>query len=134
MSFSLNTSKVGVVGLAFRPIEVIRVYVSIYKHARHHGQVIWTCLSPLRFFQFFNFLVFSVCFIKNLIFPKLRLFFNILIGKIDFVIKVGQIIGFSHVGAHFQAKSTQCKSMDPLFPSFEWSSITQIRKPQKIIY
>ena len=45
-------------------------------------------------------------FIKNLIFPKPRLFFNSLIGKFDFVIKVGQIISFSHVGAHFQAKST----------------------------
>ena len=27
------------VGLAFRPIEVIRVCVSMYKHARHYGRV-----------------------------------------------------------------------------------------------
>ena len=83
--------------MAFRPIEVIRVYVSMYKHARHYGRVIWTCLSPPSFF--FNFLIFLI-----LIFPqKLRLFFNSLIGKVGFVIKVGQIISFSHGGAHFQA-------------------------------
>ena len=92
--------------MAFRPIEVIRVYVSMYKHAIHHGQVILTCLSPPRFFQIFKFLVFSVFFIKTLIFPKLRLFFNSLIGKFDFVIIVGQIVSFSHVSVHFQAKST----------------------------
>ena len=47
--FSLNSPKVGVVGLTFRPIEVIRVGVSMYKHDRNYGRVIWTCLSPPRF-------------------------------------------------------------------------------------
>ena len=91
--------------MEFRPIEVIGVYVSMYKHARHHGRVICTCLSPPRFFNFKkkNFSAFYC----NLIFPKLRLFFNSLIGKIGFVIKVGSKVRFSHVGAHFQAKSTQ---------------------------
>ena len=105
-STMLHTSKVGVVGLAFRPIEVIRIYVSMYKHARHHGRVIWTYLSPPRFFQLFKIFNFFSVFYQNLIFPKLGLFFNSLIGNFGFVIKVGQIISFSHVGAHFQAKRT----------------------------
>ena len=57
-------------------------------------------------------------FIKILIFPKLRLFFNSLIGKIEFVIKVGQIISFSHVGAHFKLRAPS-EPIDPLFPSFK---------------
>ena len=46
---------------------------------------------------------------------------------------MGSKVRFNHVGAHFQAKRTH-KPIDPLFPSFEWFSITQVRKPQKINY
>ena len=36
----VNSADIGVVGLEFGPIEVIRVYVSMYKHDRHHFLVI----------------------------------------------------------------------------------------------
>ena len=40
-----------------------------------------------------------------LIFPKLRLFFNSLNGKIRLVIKVGLEVCFSHGGAHFKIRA-----------------------------
>ena len=47
-----------------------------------------------------------VTFITKPNFPIKLLKNSLSFGKNDFVIKVGQIISFSHVGAHFQAKST----------------------------
>ena len=52
----------------------------------------------LIFFNFLSFFNFNFS-------TKLKLFFNSLIGKIGFVIKVGSKISFSHGGAHFQAQS-----------------------------
>ena len=43
-----------------------------------------------------------------------------------------QIISFIHV-LIFNLRAP-CKPMDPLFSGFEWFSITQVRKPQNIIY
>ena len=88
------------VGLTFSPTELIRVYVSMYKHARYHGRVILTCLRPPRFLIFLSFLSFNFSI-------KLRLFFNSVNGKIGLVIKVGLQVSFSHRGAHFVTQSTQ---------------------------
>ena len=60
---------------------------------------------------------FISCFEKNIFSPKLRLFFNSLIGKIINVIKVWLGIGFFHGGGHFLTQSTRL-TKKPNIPNF----------------